>query len=85
MPSRKRASADMEAAPVPAQPSLLTRLRNMWEFANIMQFIFLFGRVVKVDNDFDINVSAPTSAASPHAPTFLLSTHTRWTRHWTYL
>ena len=34
----------------------LTTLRNMWEFASLMQYIFLFGHVVKIDDDFDIEV-----------------------------
>jgi hypothetical protein len=28
----------------------------MWEFASLMQYIFLFGNVVKIDEDFDIEV-----------------------------
>ena len=43
--------------------SLLQRVRNMWEFASIMQFIFVFGKAVKIDEDFDIEVwpATPTS------------------------
>ena len=65
MPSRKRGSDEMEAAAPPAQPSLLQRLRSMWEFANIMQFIYLFGKVLKIDEDFDIEVPSPPSPAPP--------------------
>jgi hypothetical protein len=36
--------------------SLLQRIRNMWEFASVMQFIFVFGKAVKIDEDFDIEV-----------------------------
>ena len=46
----------MEASEPPAQPSMLEKLRSTWEFANLMQYIFIFGRVVKVDEDFDIEV-----------------------------
>ena len=28
----------------------------MWEFASVMQFIFIFGKAVKIDDDFDIEV-----------------------------
>lgn len=47
----------MEPAPEqqqPEQPGLLQRLRNCWEFANLMQFIYTFGKVLKIDEDFDI-------------------------------
>jgi len=40
----------------PKEPSLLDRLRNMWEFANLAQWIFIFGRAVKIDENFDIEV-----------------------------
>jgi hypothetical protein len=38
------------------EPSLLHRIRNMWEFASVMQYIFMFGKAIKVDEDFDIEV-----------------------------
>lgn len=31
----------------------------MWEFANIMQYIYIFGKAVKIDEDFDIEVLSP--------------------------
>ncbi|PGG97530.1 hypothetical protein GX51_07282 [Blastomyces parvus] len=34
---------------------LLHQLRNMWEFSNLMQYIFTFGRVVKISEDIDID------------------------------
>lgn len=34
----------------------LIKLRNMWEFASLMQYIFLFGSAVRIDDDFDIEV-----------------------------
>lgn len=40
----------------PENAALLSDLRNMWEFASLMQYIFLFGHVVKIDEDFDIEV-----------------------------
>ena len=59
MVSRKRGRAEMESPEPAADTSLLTRLRNMWEFANIMQYIFIFGKAVKIDEDFDIEVHCP--------------------------
>ena len=43
----------------PEQQETLTKLRNMWEFASFMQYIFLFSHVVKIDDDFDIDVCGP--------------------------
>lgn len=58
MVSRKRDHSEMEAAPEQQskEPSLLERLRNCWEFACLMQYIFTFGKVVKIDEDFGIEV-----------------------------
>ncbi|KAL8752967.1 MAG: hypothetical protein Q9199_005374 [Rusavskia elegans] len=54
MTSRKRGRAEMESSePAPESP-LLQRIRNTWEFSNLMQFIFIFGKVVKIDEDFSI-------------------------------
>ena len=46
----------MEAVEAPRELSLLERIRNMWEFANLAQWIFIFGRAVKIDENFDIEV-----------------------------
>ena len=46
----------MEASERPKDSALLERLRNMWEFSSLMQYIFIFGKVVKIDEDFDIEV-----------------------------
>ncbi|MCJ1478974.1 hypothetical protein MMC13_007658 [Lambiella insularis] len=54
MVSHKRGRAEMESSEPAQELGLLIRLRNMWEFANIMQYIFIFGKVVKIDEDFDI-------------------------------
>jgi hypothetical protein len=56
MVSRKRAREEMEAEEAPREPSTLDKLRNMWEFANLMQYINIFGDAVKIDPDFDIQV-----------------------------
>ncbi|KFY00853.1 hypothetical protein O988_03057, partial [Pseudogymnoascus sp. VKM F-3808] len=56
--SRKRGRQEVEAveapAPAPKEPGLLERIRNMWQFANLAQWIFLFGKVVKLEEDLDI-------------------------------
>lgn len=46
----------MEAEEPVQEPSTLQKLRNMWQFANLAQYISLFGDVVKIDKDFDIEV-----------------------------
>lgn len=46
----------MESSEPPQNDSMLTKLRNMWEFSNLMQYIFIFGRAVKIDEDFTIEV-----------------------------
>ncbi|KAF1840840.1 uncharacterized protein K460DRAFT_295273 [Cucurbitaria berberidis CBS 394.84] len=54
MPARKRAASEMEAEDSVEEPSTLQKLRNMWQFANLAQYISLFGDAVKIDKDFDI-------------------------------
>lgn len=60
MVSRKRAREETEeqggAEPAQQENGLLQQLRNMWEFANIMQYIYMFGRAMKIDDDVDIEV-----------------------------
>ncbi|KAL8994427.1 MAG: hypothetical protein Q9169_005597 [Polycauliona sp. 2 TL-2023] len=55
MTSRKRGRAEMESSEPASEPSLLQRIRNTWEFSNLMQFIFIFGKAVKIDEDFSID------------------------------
>jgi hypothetical protein len=52
----------MEAVEPPKERSLLDRIRNMWEFANLAQWIFIFGRAVKIDENLDVEVSLSSSA-----------------------
>lgn len=59
MPARKRAASEMEAKEPIETPSTLQKLRNMWQFANLAQYISLFGDAVKIDKDFDIEVCLP--------------------------
>lgn len=56
MVSRKRGREEMEADIVAEEPTLLTTLRNMWQFSNLAQYIYIFGDVLKIDKDFDIEV-----------------------------
>lgn len=62
--SRKRGRQEVEAVetptPAPKEPGLLERIRNMWQFANLAQWIFLFGKVVKLEEDLDIEVQLVT-------------------------
>lgn len=56
MPARKRAASEMEVEEHDETPSTLHRLRNMWQFANLAQYIAIFGDAVKIDKDLDIEV-----------------------------
>ena len=69
MPRYKRtadeAQLDLPITPqvAPEDVETLQKLRNMWEFASLMQYIFLFGHIAKVDDDLDIEVNALPCAA----------------------
>ena len=54
--ARKRGYEEVESADPENEPSFLTKLRNTWEFANLMQYIYIFGKAVKIDEDLDIEV-----------------------------
>ncbi|KAK2742698.1 hypothetical protein FQN57_005153 [Myotisia sp. PD_48] len=57
MVSRKRAREEIEeqhAADSSQDHGLLHQIRNMWEFANLMQYIYTFGKAMKIDNDIDV-------------------------------
>lgn len=62
--SRKRGRQEMEAVeppPTPKSPTApktltqLDRIRNMWEFANLAQWMYIFGPAVKL-GELDIEV-----------------------------
>lgn len=84
MPRYKRDALAAELdAPTPDEPQIapedvatLARLRSMWEFASLMQYIFLFGHVVKIDENFDIEVGKPL-----HVPTRGFHTSCRAAMH----
>ncbi|QSZ29879.1 hypothetical protein DSL72_004397 [Monilinia vaccinii-corymbosi] len=52
--ARKRGRQEMEASEVPKELSMIDRLRSMWEFANLAQWIFIFGKTVKIDENIGI-------------------------------
>jgi hypothetical protein len=52
----KRSHTEMEYSEPARDIPLIEKIRNMWEFASVMQFIFIFGKAVKIDEDFDIEV-----------------------------
>lgn len=65
MPARKRAREEMEDEDDgELNVSLLDQVRNMWEFAALMQYIHFFGDVVKVDRELDVEVLSRVSAKS---------------------
>lgn len=37
--------------------TLLSRIRNMWQFANFCQWIYIFGKTAKIDDAIDIEVN----------------------------
>jgi hypothetical protein len=56
--TRDEAELDLPEEPqiAPELQEKLTALRNQWEFASFMQYIQLFGSVVKIDDGFEIEV-----------------------------
>lgn len=62
----------MEASQPPPDLSLLDRLRNMWQFSNLMQYIFIFGKAVKIDEDFDIEVYSHQHPDPPSNTAYIL-------------
>jgi hypothetical protein len=68
MVARKRAREEMETEPAQEEPSTLHKLRNMWQFANLAQYLALFIEALRVDKDFDIEVRPNGANAAPDAP-----------------
>lgn len=61
MAPRKRTAAEMEAEAPPQEPTMLHRLRNMWQFANLAQYLALFIDALRIDTDFDVEVCTSTA------------------------
>jgi hypothetical protein len=49
----------MEAVEPSKELTLVERIRNMWQFANLAQWIFIFGKAVKIDENIDVEVRGP--------------------------
>ncbi|KAM0271602.1 hypothetical protein ACHAQH_009050 [Verticillium albo-atrum] len=54
--ARKRAFNEVNDVVMDEHVPLLHRIRNMWQFANLCQWIYLFGKVVKLDDRFDTDI-----------------------------
>ncbi|RGP72806.1 hypothetical protein FSPOR_2553 [Fusarium sporotrichioides] len=54
MPSRKRPLAAFDGDDGENEPSLQHRIRNMWQFANLCQWIYIFGKAAKIDEAIDV-------------------------------
>ncbi|KAH6659905.1 hypothetical protein BKA67DRAFT_653112 [Truncatella angustata] len=76
--TRKRSRRHLEpetdqVASAPESPKeipLLQRIRNTWQFSNLFQWIFLFGKVVKIDESIDMDV-LETECLKPHSTLLL--------------
>ncbi|KAJ0311831.1 hypothetical protein COL516b_000891 [Colletotrichum fioriniae] len=64
--SRKRTLQETENGSK-EEDSLLLRLRNQWQFANLCQWIYLFGKVVKIDDNLDTE-DIEAECLKPNAP-----------------
>ena len=56
MGSRKRTRDEMESSEPAPESNMLDKIRNTWELANLMQYIYIFGKAVKIDEDLTIEV-----------------------------
>ena len=71
--TRRDAEMDADLGPATKAPvvkeeySMLQKIRNTWQFANLYQWICLFGKVVKIDDNLDIDVSTFHLRYSVHA------------------
>ncbi|KAH0424794.1 PHD-finger domain-containing protein [Colletotrichum camelliae] len=64
--SRKRAIEEIDDVQR-EEPTLLHRIRSQWQFANLCQWIFLFGKVVKIDDNLDTE-DIEAECLKPNAP-----------------
>ncbi|KND90407.1 hypothetical protein TOPH_04962 [Tolypocladium ophioglossoides CBS 100239] len=65
MPSRKRSIQSVDGGGRDAAPTLLHRLRNTWQFANVCQWIYMFGKAAKIDDSIDVDVRISRVPAYP--------------------
>ncbi|KAJ6786875.1 hypothetical protein PWT90_00016 [Aphanocladium album] len=54
MPSKHKLTTSTGAGAANATSPLLQRIRNMWEFANLCQWIYIFGKAAKIDEALEI-------------------------------
>jgi hypothetical protein len=54
MPTRKRPLAAVDGDDGDNEPSLQHRIRNMWQSANLCQWIYIFGKAAKIDEAIDV-------------------------------
>lgn len=64
MPSRKRAIGAVDGERDTADLQPLHRIRNMWQFANLCQWIYIFGKTAKIDESLDIEACRILSSPS---------------------
>ncbi|POR35386.1 Uncharacterized protein TPAR_04395 [Tolypocladium paradoxum] len=55
MPSRKRSVQSADGDGRDAASTLLHRIRNTWQFANVCQWIYMFGKAAKIDESIDVD------------------------------
>lgn len=69
MVSRKRGREEMEdeAGAAQEEPSTLQKIRNMWEFASLMQYIFFFGKAIKIE-EIEVEVCCRSIIVAPKLP-----------------
>ncbi|KAI5462942.1 hypothetical protein BGZ63DRAFT_351780 [Mariannaea sp. PMI_226] len=67
MSSRKRSFQAFEGGSDDAEHSLLHRIRNMWQFANLCQWIYIFGKAVKIPESIDVE-EIETECLKPTSP-----------------
>jgi hypothetical protein len=68
---RKRVYEEMEQVDVKPPPNnaLLDKIRNMSEFAALMQYLFFFGKAVKVE-EMEVEVRACVQPCASKIPMF---------------
>lgn len=54
MPSRKRSFQTANEDHDDVSP--LHHIRNMWQFANFVEWIYIFGKAAKIDDSIDVEV-----------------------------
>ena len=65
MVARKRGREEMESSEPIEEQSMLDKIRSTWELANLMQYVFIFGRAVKIDEDLTIEVGPYDIGSDP--------------------